>query len=137
MPHSSSQQDIDDLAVHAVKGVFIKNKHKAERIGVDFGEDLLVHTFRYTAADPLKILVQIKGTEDPGRMTARVTASHVMKWASTSAPVLIVLWNVKRDTGWYKIVEPYTANLSAGNAKRNQTGASARPTSSTSRPANS
>ncbi|WP_194909043.1 DUF4365 domain-containing protein [Catenulispora rubra] len=112
------EQKIDRAAMNAVEKVFIDNGHCPEQVRWDFGEDLLIQTDRATQADSLWIRLQVKGTANDRRRSARVTAWHINKWAHSADPVLIVLWNVNQDRGWYSLVEPYSANWSGSNIIR-------------------
>ncbi|MFE6357745.1 DUF4365 domain-containing protein [Streptomyces rochei] len=100
-----AQHKIASLAVAAVRREWNLQGHAVDEIHEDYGEDLLVQICHDGRLDPARVWVQVKGTERDcsGRNlpSVRVKADQVLRWARTADLVIVVLWNVKSERGWF------------------------------------
>lgn len=108
MPIRSEQHQIADKAVAKVKEVWTSIGATAEEVQKDYGEDLLVQTCLNNKMDASRLWVQVKGVRSApgtgkpnGRKTIRVRADLALRWARTADVLLLVLWDVENDQGWY------------------------------------
>ncbi|MEU4359305.1 DUF4365 domain-containing protein [Streptomyces virginiae] len=104
MPNRPVQHRIASLAVAAVRQVWNRGGHAVDEIQEDYGEDLLVQICLNGRMDPARIWVQVKGTErDTSKKlpTVSVSSDQVLRWARTADLVVVVLWDVNAEQGWF------------------------------------
>jgi hypothetical protein len=83
--------------------------HAVDEIREDYGEDLLIQTCLNGRVDPCRIWVQVKGTEKDCSQEAKslpslsLRADQILRWSRSADLVVIVLWDVGNDRGWYMI----------------------------------
>lgn len=94
----------------AVSAVIANAGHAVETISNDYGEDLLVQTSHEQRMDSSRLWFQVKGTEDvprhrlkSGVYSVAVGFEHALRWARSADLVVVVLWDVLREEGWYAI----------------------------------
>lgn len=127
MPERPREHDIADRAVTAVRKAFEDNRFAVEEISKDYGEDLLVQTNHEGRMDASRLWVQVKGTEDVSRyrtskkskkerFSLSVPLDTAMRWIRTIDLVIVVLWDVERDAGWFAVprrqVDEYSGVMS-------------------------
>ncbi|WP_338601605.1 DUF4365 domain-containing protein [Saccharopolyspora sp. SCSIO 74807] len=118
---------IGDQAAAAVRLIWNRQGAAVDEIHKDYGEDLLVKTRVRGRVDPRPIWVQVKGTErnclDEGTNLPSVNLSvrQLIRWSRFGDPVLVVLWDVANNVGWYAIPADhdfdFTTLLEAGQKK--------------------
>lgn len=74
----------------------------------DYGEDLLVQPSHAGQMDATRLWVQVKGTEaidnharQDGGFSYSVSVDHAIRWARSADPVIVVLWDVEAERGYY------------------------------------
>ncbi|MFF2402801.1 DUF4365 domain-containing protein [Streptomyces goshikiensis] len=104
MTHRPVQHRIASLAVAAVRQQWNLQGHAVDEIREDYGEDLLVQICFDGVMDPARIWVQVKGTAQDcssGLPSVRIQAHQVLRWSRTADLVVVVLWNVIEERGWF------------------------------------
>jgi hypothetical protein len=99
---------IGDRAVLAVQGLLAAAGYASEPLLNDYGEDLLVQLTFTGDILPCRLWIQVKGTaaidrymRSWGGPSYPFARSHLVRWGHSAEPVLLVLWDVERETGWY------------------------------------
>jgi hypothetical protein len=109
MPRRPVQHQISDRAVAKVREVWASIGAAVEEIRQDYGEDLLVQTCLDGKMDDARIWVQVKGVAKAPKMRAngktqvRVRADLALRWSRTADILVLVLWDIGNDIGWYAI----------------------------------
>ncbi|MEU4492635.1 DUF4365 domain-containing protein [Streptomyces sp. NPDC023998] len=107
MTNRPIQHRIASLAVAAVRREWNLQGHAVDEIHEDYGEDLLVQICLKGRMDPARVWVQVKGTEkdcSTKRLpSVRVKADQILRWARTADLVIVVLWDVKGERGWFTL----------------------------------
>ena len=96
----------------AVAAVIADAGHAAERVVNDYGEDLLVQTSYAGRMDASRLWFQVKGTASVDRYRLKrggfsisVDLDHELRWSRSADLVVIVLWDVAENVGWYALPE--------------------------------
>ncbi|MFH8662035.1 DUF4365 domain-containing protein [Streptomyces afghaniensis] len=129
MTNRPRNHEIASLAVSAVSSEWIKIGAAVDTIHNDYGEDLLVQTSWQGEMDDSRIWVQVKGRGFIGKSkevkslpSLRVPRGHAMRWTNTADTVIICLWDVSRDVGWYALpqaqLSPFELLVSQDDAIR-------------------
>lgn len=110
MPIHPIQHQIADQATARVREIWASVGAAAEEIRQDYGEDLLVQTCHDGKMDAARLWVQVKGVQaapemnvPDGRARIPVRADTALRWARTADLLLLVLWEVEGNRGWYSI----------------------------------
>jgi len=110
MPYRPLQHQIASQAVAKVTGVWTRIGAAVEEVRRDYGEDLLVQTCLNGKMDASRIWVQVKGAKDLAFMTElnRITPIYIradlaLRWARTADLLVMVLWDVDNNCGWYVV----------------------------------
>ncbi|MBN8226500.1 DUF4365 domain-containing protein [Corallococcus macrosporus] len=84
-----------------------------EQIKQDYGEDLLIQPVFEDEVQHFRILAQVKGTKNPerlknknGNLEWKVSYDHMLKWSRSSDLVIIALWDLKSNIGYYTYPSP-------------------------------
>lgn len=105
MTNRPIQHRIASLAVAAVRRQWNLQGHAVDEIHEDYGEDLLVQICAEGRMDPARVWVQVKGTKKDcsGKRlpSVRVKADQILRWARTADLVIVVLWDVASECGWF------------------------------------
>ncbi|MEU6504316.1 DUF4365 domain-containing protein [Streptomyces californicus] len=122
MTNRPRSHEIAALAVSAVSQEWIKSGAAVEEVRNDYGEDLLVQTSWQGEMDDCRIWVQVKGRETvkrnrKGELPAlRVPGGHASRWVNTADTVVIAVWDVSQEMGWYALpqeqVDPFSLMVS-------------------------
>ncbi|MEU6688466.1 DUF4365 domain-containing protein [Streptomyces sp. NPDC046832] len=120
-----AQHRIASLAVAAVRREWNLQGHAVDEIHEDYGEDLLVQICHEGRMDPARVWVQVKGTERDCTRKAlpsiRVKANQVLRWARTADLVIVVLWDVQNDRGWFTIPQDQFDHIELANLPNSST----------------
>jgi hypothetical protein len=116
-----SSHQIGDLAVAQVAALLSTEGWIVERIGADYGEDLVVQLCGDDQVVPFRLYFQVKGTKKLQVRGDRVLCkgikrSTIARWLKAAAPVILVRWDVTRASGVYGFVAEL-ADESAGRAE--------------------
>jgi Domain of unknown function (DUF4365) len=110
MPYRPEQHQIAGKAVAKVSEIWANIGAAIEEVRQDYGEDLLVQTCLNGKMDAARIWVQVKGTQSAsgmknpgGRTQIRVRADLALRWARTADLLVLILWDIQDDVGWYSI----------------------------------
>jgi hypothetical protein len=110
MPYRPIQHQIAAQAVASVSEVWARAGAAVEEVRQDYGEDLLVQTCLNGKMDAARLWVQVKGVQAApemkrrdGKAAIRVRADLALRWARTADVLLLILWDVQNDIGWYSI----------------------------------
>jgi hypothetical protein len=109
MPNRPAQHQISDRAVAKVREVWASVGAAVEEVRQDYGEDLLVQTCLDGKMDAARIWVQVKGVAKASQMKARgktqvrVRADLALRWSRTADILVLVLWDIDSDIGWYAV----------------------------------
>ncbi|MGV9675449.1 DUF4365 domain-containing protein [Nocardia sp. NPDC003482] len=110
MTHRPRSHEIASIAAAAVSRMWTDQGAAVEEVRNDYGEDLLVQTSHNGEMDDSRIWVQVKGREklslskragSPPNLV--VDSSHALRWVNTADLVVVVQWDITRNTGWYVI----------------------------------
>lgn len=108
--------EIADQAEKAV-ALALPRAWTTERLGKDYGEDLLTRIFEAGEATPYRFLIQVKGTEridkyssSAGALVYRVERHKVEQWAIFPEPVLFALWDAVAGRAFWVFVQEFCAS---------------------------
>ncbi|GAA1264428.1 hypothetical protein Psi02_64200 [Planotetraspora silvatica] len=108
MPKRPNQHQIASQAVAAVRKLWADAGAAVDELREDYGEDLLVQPSIDGKMDAARIWVQVKGTSATSTSKAltpsvRIKAGQLRRWLATLDRVIVILWNVTQEHGWYLI----------------------------------
>jgi len=107
---------IADLAVHHVEGPMLRCGFTAERIIHDYGLDLYLTTYSADGeAESDWVLFQVKATDHLSRsaggatVSFRVERADLNRWLRETYPVILVVYDVRADVGYWLYVQAHFA----------------------------
>ncbi len=114
MPERPDEHKIGGRAVAAVHKLLKDQGFAVDEIKEDYGEDLLVQTDHEGRMDASRLWIQVKGTANldnyrvskkskKDRFKYSFPLGHAMRWIRTIDLVIVVLWDVEKETGWYAV----------------------------------
>ena len=114
MPERTREHEIGERALDAVRKTLSSKGFAIDDLRKDYGEDLLVQTSHEGQMDASRLWFQVKGTDDVARYRTSkrskkerfsypVRLDTAMRWIRTIDLVVVVLWDVERDAGWYAV----------------------------------
>jgi hypothetical protein len=113
---------IADLSVHHVEGHVLRCGWVIERIVHDYGIDLELFTFDPSGdAEAGTILLQVKATQrlrvrkGAKTFSFRVERSDLVRWLAELFPVILVVYDARKDAAWWLYVQRYFQRLSGFN----------------------
>jgi len=134
-PKRPLSHQIGDNAQDQVRELFTSQGWVVNSIVSDYGDDLHVQLTEGSALIPVRMYIQVKGTDDMEKSVngdvykisnlKKTTVSH---WLNSVEPTVLVLWDVKKKFGIYGFAEEIfhdfdpdkkIKNLSAILSKRN------------------
>jgi hypothetical protein len=111
-----------DLSVHHVEGHVLRCGWVVERIVHDYGIDLELHTFdRSGQVQAVEILLQLKATErlrlrvGATSFSFRIDRSDLVLWLSEVCPVILIIYEGRRDIAYWLYVQSYFRRLKGFN----------------------
>jgi hypothetical protein len=110
--HCTRQHVIADLSVHHVEGFILEEGHTAERLGSDYGYDLILFTYDAQGyAEPGLIYLQLKGMETVDESGTDyvydVDIRDYNLWMMEEMPVILVLFDASRGRAYWIPVQRY------------------------------
>lgn len=113
MPKRTRSHELEDLAFNGLSTIFNRCGWTVERIQKDYGEDLIVKIFVNGKATPLFFFVQSKASDSAdeflicnGRyLSIPLPTDHVTLWAEFWEPVVLTLWDAKKDRFYWETVQ--------------------------------
>lgn len=114
MPIRTREHEVGDLAVAGVIYTLVRAGHAIQEISKDYGEDLMVQTSYAGHMDASRLWFQVKGTENISRhrtskkspkerFSLQVPFDTAVRWIRTVDLVVVVLWDVEAEAGWYAV----------------------------------
>jgi len=111
MPQRTSEHIVADRATNAVEKLIADAGFAPEPVKNDYGEDILVQTSHGGMMDASRMWIQVKGTESLARyrrrggdMSYSVPTKHILRWARSADPVIVILWDIRHELGYYAII---------------------------------
>src|SRR5687767_7284422 len=92
------QHVIADLSVHHAEGFILEDGHTVQRLGSDYGYDLIMNTFDEMGyAEPWPVYFQLKATESLRRAGSAFVFDMDVRdyhlWTREEVPVILVLFD--------------------------------------------
>ena len=115
MPGRPDEHVVAERAISAVRRVWAETGAAVEEVHKDYGEDLAIQTRLNGRIDDSRIWVQVKGRTEvrgmgsPGgkAFVRNIPLDLVRRWAMMPELVVLVLWDVSADCGWYTFPADY------------------------------
>ena len=114
-----------DLSANYVEKQALLCGYTAERVRLDYGIDLVVQTFnRRGEVESSRLLFQLKATDrittlaSANAVSCRIEQANLVHWLEEPFPVVLVLYDAKRDTGYWLYVQHHFANLAGFDLAR-------------------
>jgi hypothetical protein len=106
------QHVIADLSVHHVERFILEEGHTAQRLGSDYGYDLIMWTFDHDGyPEPGSIYFQLKAMERLGKSRTDyvhdLDARDYNLWMLEKTPVILVLFDATRRRAYWLCVQRY------------------------------
>jgi hypothetical protein len=106
-----------DLSANYVEKQALLCGYTAERVRFDYGIDLVVQTFnRRGEVESSRLLFQLKATDGITTVAAgngvscRIERADLAHWLEEPFPVVLVLYDARRDAGYWVHVQQHFAN---------------------------
>jgi hypothetical protein len=113
---------LEDLSIHHVEGHVLRCGWVVEHTQHDYGIDLELHTFdRSGQVQAGEILLQVKATQQlrmPNGSTSfpfRIDRSDLVLWLSEVCPVILIIYEKRRDVAYWLYVQSYFRRLTGFN----------------------
>jgi hypothetical protein len=111
-----------DLSVHHVEGHVLRCGWVVERIVHDYGIDLELHTFtRRGEVQEGEVLLQVKARKrlhlraGETSLAFRVERSDVIRWLAELFPVILIVYDARKDIAYWLYVQTYFRQLPGFN----------------------
>lgn len=106
------QHVIADLAVHYFEGFLLESGHTGQRLGSDYGYDLIAWTFDERGyIEPGSILIQIKAAENlvahGTNFVFDLDIRDYNLWVREEMPVILVLFDATRRRAYWLAIQQY------------------------------
>jgi Domain of unknown function (DUF4365) len=108
MPMRPPPHETDDQAIASVQKVVSLAGLASEVVHKDYGEDLVVHISIEEQMQPARYWLQVKGTRNlaalrraDGSIAISLAVEHLRRWSLAADPIVIVVWDVIGDQGWW------------------------------------
>ena len=117
----SLEQRQEDRSEGQLKERFAELGWPCDRLGRDLGEDLNVRIYDDGASSGLTFLVQLKSTADSGGLKRKrsptlaydLEVKDLLHWEVSTTLVVLVVWDVKLRTGWWRPIKEIMKDLDA------------------------
>jgi hypothetical protein len=122
MPTRTRSHQIEDLSRNRLHTSFESCGWTVEDLAKDYGEDLLVRIFDQGAATPYSFFVQAKATDRiasyirQGSIAFPIETGHLRHWVRFSEPVILTVWDSKRDVTYWVCVQDAVDRMGISNA---------------------
>jgi Domain of unknown function (DUF4365) len=118
---TSREQQGEDRSEGQLKDRFAALGWPCDRVGRDPGEDLNVRIHDDGASTGLTFLVQLKSTTDSAALKRKRSAAlayplevkDLLHWEVSVTLVVLVVWDVERQTGWWRPIPEIIKDLDA------------------------
>jgi len=106
------QHVIADLSVHHVEGFILEEGHTAQRLGPDYGYDLLMFTYDDQGyVEPDLVFLQFKATEQLQVIGSDYVFDLNIRdynlWTMEKLPVILILYDASRRQAFWLCVQSY------------------------------
>jgi hypothetical protein len=109
---------IADLSANHVERHALLCGYSVERVRLDYGIDLIVHTYtREGAIENGRLLFQLKATDrlsvsaDGRTVSCRVERADLNYWLGEQMPVILILYNTPKDVAYWCHVQEHLVGL--------------------------
>ncbi len=109
---------IADLSVHHVEGHILRCGWVVERVVYDYGIDLRLLTFnRHGEVEAGEVVLQVKASDrlrlqrDTNTLPFRVERSDLILWLTELRPVILILYDARKDIAYWLYVQSYFGRL--------------------------
>jgi uncharacterized protein DUF4365 len=113
---------LEDLSVHHVEGHVLRCGWVVERIVHDYGIDLELHTFtRLGEVQEGEVLFQVKARRrlrlraGASAIAFRVERSDVIRWLAELFPVILIVYDARKEIAYWLYVQSYFRQLRGFN----------------------
>jgi hypothetical protein len=114
-----------DLSANYVEEQALLCGYTAERVRLDYGIDLVVQTFnRRGEVESSRILFQLNATDritalaSANSVTCRIEGANLVHWLEEPLPVVLVLYDARRDAGYWVYVQHHFGNIAGFDLAR-------------------
>lgn len=119
----SREQRQEDRSEGQLKDRLVEVGWACDRLGRDLGEDLVVRIFDDGASTGLTFHVQLKSTADGDKLKAKksqelsysLEVKDLLHWEVSTTLVVLVVWDVRAKTGWWRPIQEMVKELDEGN----------------------
>ena len=106
------QHVIADLSVHHVEGFILEEGHTAQRLGSDYGYDLVMFTYDSQGyLEPGSVFIQLKATESLQPLGTDYVYDLDIRdynlWIREESPIILILFDANRTRGFWLPVQRY------------------------------
>jgi hypothetical protein len=117
------QHVIAEISVHHVEGFILEAGHTAQRLGSDYGYDLLMNTFdRRGYAEPGTVYFQVKAMEKLKESRSDYLYDLDIRdynlWIREKMPVILILFDASKRRACWLAVQQYFALNTAPRPKQ-------------------
>ena len=114
---------IADLSVHHVEGFILEEGHTAQRLGSDYGSDLVLWTFDERGyIEPDDAYIQLKAAETLHAVGSEYLFDLDVRdynlWMRDKAPVFLILFDASRKRAYWLAVQQYFRKDAARQPKK-------------------
>lgn len=111
IPSRTPEHEVGSIAATSVRLIWETAGAAVEEVACDYGEDFLVQTSWNGVMDYSRIWVQVKGrrhvkknprTGNPLPLRG-VTIDHALRWSKTADLVVVIVWDLTENEGWYAL----------------------------------
>jgi hypothetical protein len=107
-----------DLSANYVEKQALLCGYTAERVRLDYGIDMVVQTFNARGeVENSRLLFQLKATDririvkGLNAVSCRIEKADLAHWLEEPFPVVLVLYEAKRDAGYWLYIQNHFGNL--------------------------
>lgn len=116
MPKRPQPHRTADTGIAEVMRICARAGWACDKMPTDYGEDLIVQTAHQDVVDPFRIFLQVKATgklsfpkKFNGHARKTFKRDHIIRWIRSPDLVVIVLWDVVSNEGYYVIPTQHVA----------------------------
>jgi tetratricopeptide (TPR) repeat protein len=121
-PRKVWQHDVSLLSVDQLKELLHGAGWVIVDIVEDYGEDLLARIFDNGNPTGNDFYIQLKGTKNIGQYALRsgghsygIETKHLRQWQAYPIPVVFILWDTERRSGYWQLLQPFIAERLEAN----------------------
>jgi tetratricopeptide (TPR) repeat protein len=123
-PRKVWQHDVSLLSVDQLKELLHGAGWAVVHIVEDYGEDFLARIFDKGNPTGNDFYIQLKGTKNIGQYALEsgghsygIETKHLRQWQAYPIPVVLILWDTERRSGYWQLVQPFIAECLKANPR--------------------